>query len=51
MYDNFFNSCEKIIKIYRRVLMKNVLIQVFPGKKRKFVKKSPTGFEPGTSRL
>ena len=39
-YDNLSNSLEKIIKIYRRVWMKNVLIQVFPWKKKRFCKKS-----------
>ena len=38
-YDNLSNSCEKNIKIYRRVLVKSVLILVFPWKKKWFWKK------------
>ena len=37
-YDNLSNSCEKNIKIYRQVLMKSVLILVFPLKERDFDK-------------
>ena len=45
--DDLSNSCEKIIKIHRRVLMKNIFIQVFPWKKEILTKNHLWDSNPG----